>query len=195
MEKQVHPVEDIEDITLTCGRVEIGAIATPTGCRWMSNNYITRCHSWSQLVGVRVAVRGCENLLPAEGLGTQDPRLSSPAEWEKSAAIVRGTWGQYIAVCSVSNSPLTHNPFATLSNKVWEVYFSKEVCSFVIIVDYISAYICIHIVVSAYTTYFYYRWLIFPCFLIRAVSETDVYLISIFWRFREWVLRINYWIN
>ena len=31
---------------------------------------------------------------------------------------------------------------------MWEVYFSKEVYSFVIIVDYISAYICIRIVVS-----------------------------------------------
>ena len=100
--------------------------------------------SWSQLVGVR----GSENQLPAEGLGSQDSWLSSPAEWERSAAIVRGTWGQYIAVCSVSNSPLTHNPFATLPNKVWEVYFSKEVRSFVIIVDYVSAYICIRIVVS-----------------------------------------------
>ena len=104
--------------------------------------------SWSQFVGVRVAVRSSENQFPTEGLGPQDPRLSSPAEWERSAAIVRGTWGQYVAVCSVSNSPLTHNPFATISNKVWEVYFSKEVCSFVIIVDYVSACICIRIVVS-----------------------------------------------
>ena len=81
----------------------------------MSNNYITRCHSWSQLVGVRVAVWGSENQLPAEGLGPQGPRLSSPAEWERSAAKDRGTRGQYVAVCSVSNSPLTLNPFATLS--------------------------------------------------------------------------------
>ena len=52
----------------------------------------------------------------------------------------------------VSNSPLTHNqyqPFLNpFENKVWEVYFSKEVCSFVIIVDYVSACICIRIVVS-----------------------------------------------
>ena len=80
--------------------------------------------SWGQFVGVRVAVRGSENQLPAEGMDPQDPQLSSPAEWERSAAIARGTWGQYVAVCSVSNSPLSHNPFATLSNKVWEVYFS-----------------------------------------------------------------------
>ena len=122
------------------------------GSRWTLNNYITQCHSWSQLVGVR----GSENQLPAEDLGPQDPRLSRPAEWERSAAKDRGTWGQYVAICSVSNSPLTHNPFATLLNKVWEVYFSKEVCSFVIIVDYVSAYICIRIVVSwLYNIYTY----------------------------------------
>ena len=39
-----------------------------------------------------------------------------------------------LQLCSVSNSPLTHNPFATISNKVWEVYFSIELCPFVIIV-------------------------------------------------------------
>ena len=67
-------------------------------------------------------------------MGPQEPRLSSPAERERSAAKDKGTGGQYVAVCSVSNSPLIHNPFETISNKVWEVYFSKEVCSFVIIV-------------------------------------------------------------
>ena len=76
-------------------------------------------------------------------MGPQDPWLSSPAERERSAAKDKETEGQYVAVCSVSNSPLTHNPFATISNKVWEVYFSKEVCSFIIIVDFASACICI----------------------------------------------------
>ena len=41
------------NITLTCGRVEFGADATPTGSRWMSNNYIIRCHRRFGLVGVR----------------------------------------------------------------------------------------------------------------------------------------------
>ena len=67
--------------------------------------------SWSQFVEVRVAVRGSENQRKAERLGPQHTRLSSPAEWKRSAAIVGGSWGQYVAVCSVSNSPLTHNPF------------------------------------------------------------------------------------
>ena len=84
-------------------------------------------------------------------MGPQDPRMSNTAEWERSAAKDRGTWGQYVAVCLVSNSPLTHNPFATISNKVWEVYFSKEVCSFVIIVDFVSACICVWL----YTYYIY----------------------------------------
>ena len=76
-------------------------------------------------------------------MGPQDPRLSSPTERERSAAKDKGTGAQYVAVCSVSNSPLTHNPYATISDKVWEVYFSKEVCSFVIIVDFVYACICI----------------------------------------------------
>ena len=50
IEKQEHPVEDI---TLTCGQVEFGADATPTRSRWMSNNYITRCHRQFELIGVR----------------------------------------------------------------------------------------------------------------------------------------------
>ena len=95
--------------------------------------------SWSQFVGVRVAVRCIENQLPAEGLGPQDPRLSSTAEWEKGAAIVRGTW---VNMLQSVQSP-THLSHTTLSrpfsnpfeNKVWQVYFSKELCSFVIIVD------------------------------------------------------------
>ena len=41
------------NITLTSGRVEFGADAKPTGSRWMSNNYITRCHRRFELVGVR----------------------------------------------------------------------------------------------------------------------------------------------
>ena len=127
----------------------------PTGSRCMSNNYITRCHRRLELVGVSCSWSlSCNSRqwepAPDRGLATlSDPRLSSPAEWERSAAIVRGTWGQYVVVCSVSNSPLIHNPFRNpFKNKVREVYFSKEVCLFVIIVDYVSAYICICIVVS-----------------------------------------------
>ena len=47
--------------------------------------------SWSQAVEVRVAVRGSENQLPAESLGPHDPRLSSPAEWEKKSCYSQRT--------------------------------------------------------------------------------------------------------
>ena len=138
----------ISRYNLDRGRVKFGGNATLTGSRCMSNNYITRCHRQFEWVGVSCGwSSSCISRqwepAPSRGLGPQEPRLSSPAEWERSAAKDRGTWGQYVVVCSVSNSPLTHNPFATLSNKVWEVYFSKEVCSFVIIVDFVSACICV----------------------------------------------------
>ena len=42
---------------------------------------------------------------------------TSSAERERSDAKDKGTGGQYVAVCSVSNSPLTHNPFLTLSQQ------------------------------------------------------------------------------
>ena len=49
------------------------------------------------------------------------------------------------------------NPF---DDKVLEVYFSKEVCSFVIIVDYVSACMCIRIVVSwLYNTSFDFHFI------------------------------------
>ena len=135
-------------ITLIRGRVEFGEIATPTGSRWMSNNYITRCHrrlelSWSSSCSSRQWKPA-----PYRGLRLSGPRFSNPAEWG-SAALIRGIWGQYVAVCSISNSPLTRNqyqPFRNpFENKMWEVYFSKELCSFV---DYVSACICIRIVES-----------------------------------------------
>ena len=115
------------NIILTCGRVELSADATPTWSRCTSNNYITRYHRRFELVGVpgrqssvRVAITvqvpvavGDKMPLwepaPDRGLGLSGPRLNSPADWGRSAAMVRGTWGQYVAVCSVFTSPLTHN--------------------------------------------------------------------------------------
>ena len=152
IKKQVHPVEDI---TLTCGRVEFDADATPTRSSWVSNNYITGCHRRFELFGVSCSwssscsSRQWEPAPDSELAALSDPQLSIPAEWERSAAIVRKTWGQYVAVCPrpqiTSHTQPFRNPF---KNKVWEVYFSKEVCSFVIIVDFVSACICIRIVVS-----------------------------------------------
>ena len=66
--------------------------------------------------------------VPDRGIGPSGPRLSSPAEWGRSTAIVRGTWGQYVAVCSASNSPLTYNQYQLFREKsVKSLFFSRTV--------------------------------------------------------------------
>ena len=117
---------------LDCGRVEFGVDATPTRSRWMSNNYITRCHRRLGLVGVSCSwSSSCSSRrwepAPIRGLGPSG-QPGWAARWERSAAKVRGTWGQYVAVCSVSNSSLTHNPFATLSRIKCERYIFLNKC-------------------------------------------------------------------
>ena len=150
------------NITLTCGRVEFGADATPREAGghkqlynrvpqtvWVSwssrqaefSSSCSHSSSSSRSRGKHVVVRASAR----QRAGPSGPRLSSPAEWGRSAAIIRWNLG---SICgsfySVSKSPLTHNqhqPFRNpFENKEWEVYFSKEVCSFVIIVDYVSAW-------------------------------------------------------
>ena len=142
---------------------------TPTGSRCMSNNYISRCHrrlelvSSRQSVRVRVAVPVGERMpaewesAPDRWLGPSVTPVEQPSRMRKKCCYgQRNSW----SICgSLSPSPnhLSHitniNPF---ENKVWEVYFYKEVCSFVIIVDYVSACICIRIVVSwLYNIYIY----------------------------------------
>ena len=153
--KQVY--RRYQDITLTCGRVEFGADTTLTRSRWMSNNYITRCHRQFELVGVNcIWSSSCNSRqwepAPRRGLGPAGPPVEQPSRMRKKCCYSQRNFGSIC--CSLFSLQLTshtqpfHNPFATLSNKVWEVYFSKEVCSFVIIVDFVSACICIRIVVS-----------------------------------------------
>ena len=86
--------------------------------------------------------------------------------------MVRSTWGQYSSL-SPSSADLSHttniNPF---ENKRWEIYFYKEVCSFVhwssyIMFDYVSTYICICICLRLYNNSFNCTWL-------NAVKNRDV---------------------
>ena len=105
---------------------------TPTGSRWTTDNYITRCYRWLGSVRfpvpVAVGVSGRQR-----ALGPQWPTVEQPqSSWERSAAMVRRTLGQYVAVCPCPPTYLSHttniNPF---KNKVWKVYFYEEVCPFV----------------------------------------------------------------
>ena len=101
-------------------------IVTLAGNRWMSNYYITPATGSSSQLEKR-----CwnENHVPAE-TGPPGTLLSSPGERERKSVIARRVGSSICcSLCSVSNS-LSH---ATLSIK-WEVYFSKELCSLVVIV-------------------------------------------------------------
>ena len=145
-------------------------MCTPTGSRWTSNNYITRCHRWLESVSsVPVTVRvswGQDAKLRASGwlrawaLG--DPWLSSPAKMRKKCCDGKKNFGSIC--CSLSPSPthLSHitniNPF---ENKVWEVYFYKEVYLFVHWSRH-YCWLCFHlylymycVVVCGYTTHIY----------------------------------------
>ena len=84
-------------------------------------------------------------------LGPQWSTVEQPSQDEKEALLWSEELGSICSSLSPSPTHLLHatniNPF---ENKVWEIYFYKEVCSFIqviIIVDYVSAYICIHVVV------------------------------------------------
>ena len=131
-------------------------IHTPTGSRWMSNNYITRCHrrlelvslssscSWSQL-GSRCRI---ESQRQMEGFGhSVTHSWAAQLECERSAARFRRTLGHYVAVCPRLQLTSHTQPTSTLLNKAWELYFYKEVCPFIHwsrqCVEYVSAYICI----------------------------------------------------
>ena len=90
-----------------------------------------------------------------KALSPQWPRT----RWERSASMVRITWGQYVAVCPPFTIHLSHttniNPF---ENKVREIYFYKEVCSFFrwssyIMFNFVSAYISICIWIRLYNIF------------------------------------------
>ena len=68
-----------------------------------------------------------------EGLkALSDPQLSNPSQDEKEMLLwSRGELGSILQSMLVSNSSLTHNKHHPFKNKVWEIYFYKEVCSFV----------------------------------------------------------------
>ena len=102
--------------------------------------------------------------------GPQWPPVEQPSKMRKKCCYSQRNLGSIC--CSLFPLQLTshmqtfRNPF---ENTVWEVYFSKEVCSFVIIVDYVSAYICIRIVVS---------WL-YNSSTLKALENAEYFFIAI----------------
>ena len=105
--KQVHPVEDIGISAWPVDVVEFGADAyahrKQVGVKQLYNQAPQT--TWvSSRQWVPVAVR---DRMPAEsdpapdrGLGpSETPGWAAQPECERSAAMVRGTWDQYVAVC------------------------------------------------------------------------------------------------
>ena len=154
----------ISEIILTCGRSwircrkqvnvkqfynQMWQTAWVSSLRVSSRQWVSVSWSCRDKLGIRCRR---ENQFQTEDLGPQDPGWAAQQNEEEvllwSEELGVNVWQSF----SVSNSPLTHNqhqPFRNpFENKVREVYFSKKVCSFVIIVDYVSAWICILIVVS-----------------------------------------------
>ena len=67
--------------------------------------------SWSQLVGVRVAVRGSENQFQTEGMGTQDPGWAAQQKEEEVLL-----WPEELGVNMLQSvSSPTHLSHTTLS--------------------------------------------------------------------------------
>ena len=92
---------------LDCRRVELSANCDATGCRWMSNNYISRVRQ-----EVSKLERRCwnENHIRAES-GPPIPRLSSPGERERNAVMARRVGVNMLQFCSVSDSSLKLKTF------------------------------------------------------------------------------------
>ena len=126
-----------------------------SGSRWTKDNYITRCHRRLGTVPVGVGVSWGDRMLAWESAcrlgacGPQGPTAEQPQpRWGRSPAMVRRTLGQYVTVCHRLHLTSHIQPTSTLSRIKCEryIFIKKWVRSFlevVIIVDYVSAYICI----------------------------------------------------
>ena len=146
----------------------------PTGSRWASNNYITRCHkrleSVSQFESVRVQFQlqleiGCpwsENQLQTEGLGPQQSMVEQPSQDEEEVLLwsQEELWVDMWQSVPIPNSPFTHhqhqpfcNPFTTLLRIKCEryIFIKKCVRSFIeVIIMFLltSAYIWVYNIVT-----------------------------------------------
>ena len=140
-----------------------------SGSRWALNNNITRCQT------VRVSWRKDAEVASCR-LRTLQPSVTHG--WATQAGMgmkhcygQRRTWVN-IAVCPLSPAHLLHTTF---KNKVWEIYFYKEVCSFfievVIMFDYVSVYMYMWLWLWVYNNGPDYVWR----FIMHHITETFLF--------------------
>ena len=104
---------------------------TPTGSRWATDNYITRWHRRLGSVAVPVG-----NRMPAEWEPASDRGLGpsvthgwvAQPECKRSAAMVRRTLGQYVAVCPRLQLTSHTQPTSTISRIKCEKYIFIKKC-------------------------------------------------------------------
>ena len=137
--KQVHPVEDIGISPWPVDVVEFGADAyahrKQVGVKQLYNQVPQMAWVSSSSDPVAIGDRMPAEWEPApdRGLGPSATHgWAAQPRWGRSAAMVtRRALGQYVAVCLRLQLTSHTQPTSILSNKVWEVYFYKEACSFV----------------------------------------------------------------
>ena len=115
--------------------------------RWTLNKNITRTQtawvSWTQDAELRAIGR-------LRALGSQWPTVEQPSQDEKEVLL----WSEELgSICSsLSPYPAHHSHTANINpfeNKVWEIYFYKEACSFV----RHYCWLCFHIYLHMYCVY------------------------------------------
>ena len=146
---------------------------TPTGSRWTWDNYITRSHrrlGWVAVpVGDRIPVEW--EPAPDRGLGPSVTHgWAAQPGCERSAAIVRRTLGQYVAVCLRLQLTCHTQPTSALSRIKNESYIFIMKCvrwfiEAVTMLDYIPhifvyVYICVYLHLVIYNILKNLKWLI-----------------------------------
>ena len=136
----MHPVEDIGISPWPVDVVEFGDDAYAHGKQVDEGQLYNQVPqtAWSSCSCSQLGTR-CqrENSVQTEGfVPFVTHGWAAQPECGRSAAMARITLGQYVAFCPRLHLTSHTQPTSTFSNKVWEVYIYKEVCSF-IIVDYV----------------------------------------------------------
>ncbi len=119
---------------------------TSTGSRLAWDNYITRCHKRLESFAVSVGDRMLAEWEPApdRGLGPSVTHgWAAQPVCERSAAMVRRTWGQYATVCPRLQLTSHTKPTSTLSRIKCERYIFIKKC--VLFVHYCWLCFCIYL--------------------------------------------------
>ena len=133
----MHLVKDIGISPWPVGWLNSVQMRMPTGSRWVSNNYITRCHRRLESVSLSCSLSSscsqlgtrcpCESQLQTEGLGPQWPTVEQPSQDAKEMLLwSEEPWVNMLQSVPVSNSPLTHNQHQPFRIKCERYIFIKK---------------------------------------------------------------------